>query len=910
MRTGNQISAMSMLKLILFFFIFISACEIHAQTIVYPSDGSSTEFHAAKEIRRYIFLRTGTAPEIVTADKYASLPKGDLIVISEDSHEIIRELKQEYGNVNAPDSDNRKGYLIKSVNKDDGRDILVITGADTINTLNAAYRFAELLGCHFNLAGDVIPDQKLNYPIPLSGYDEKSQPLFELRGSLPFHDFPAGPDLWSTEDYKSFITQQAKMGFNFFGLHYYNQNGFKGSQEGPEPSIWIGHKNDLNDDGTVKEEAAYKSYWASSFRKGDFYASNPNEGIWGFGPVTTKEFTSGADKLFANDYVASGAIGSKEPETPSEKAANFNNVGFMFKDAFSHARQLGVKTAIGTEAPMGFEPGNSRHLVETDWIHSCPPDVQSRMRDVHGFTLPTERGSVNEAFTKALYEGVFTRIMKTHHLDYFWLWTYETWTYLGHRLSKQQIEAVADDYRYCNEVMNEMKTPFKLATFGWRVGTVGTKQPKGKGPLEFHDDLPLDVPFGTLWDRAEGMKQVIDAGREAWSSCWYEEDWGMIQPQFRVTTIWNEVGAGLDIGGVQALIAKHWRINSIAPASAAHAQLVWENREIVSKEFDENKSFPEVDIFQRNTEKQNAVYIKWITEFYQNWAKTNFGPEKSAEIGNLLASMDRAGEPKPPMAGVPNAIPTISTWDPAPSVIRASDPDRGEPTTFTGKFAEAFDIYSQFCSFKNDIVGTGNKDRYMYWYHFFQSQIEMGRFACHRAAAEKDGMTSAEKDSLIASWGRIMVHEIQRVRNISELGVILQLQQATWDNICRDRYGITELNTSYEGKNAVRAMPEISQIYEDESFEQNVIFLGNGNITNPVMYYREIGTNGSFSISPLTSIDTRKHVMKTNLVNPGYDFEYYIQGSIDGETVTYPVTGGNGAKYINKTVITVERVEK
>ena len=320
----------SMHMLFIAFFLFFSTLQLNAQTIVYPNKASTSEVQAAKEIRRYIFLRTGTAPEIATSDQYVNLPKGDLIIVSEDNRAIIKELKQEYGNVDAPDSDNRKGYIIKSVNKDDGRDILVITGADTITTLTAAYRFAELLGCHFNLAGDVIPDQKLSYPIPLSGYDEKSQPLFELRGCLPFHDFPTGPDLWNTEDYKSFITQQAKMGFNFFGLHYYNQNGFPGSQEGPEPSIWIGHKEDLNEDGTVKKEAAYKSYWASSFRKGDFYAGNPDEGIWGYTPVTTKVFTNGADKLFAYDYVASEAIGSKEPETPTEKAANFNNVELCF----------------------------------------------------------------------------------------------------------------------------------------------------------------------------------------------------------------------------------------------------------------------------------------------------------------------------------------------------------------------------------------------------------------------------------------------------------------------------------------------------------------------------------------------------------------------------------------------------
>jgi hypothetical protein len=43
--------------------------------------------------------------------------------------------------------------------------------------------------------------------------------------------------------------------------------------------------------------------------------------------------------------------------------------------------------------------------------------------------------------------------------------------------------------------------------------------------------------------------------------------------------------------------------------------------------------------------------------------------------------------------------------------------------------------------------------------------------------------------------------------------------------------------------------------------------------------------------------------MKAYLPNPGFDFEYYITGSIGGQTVTYPVTGGNGATNINKTVV-------
>lgn len=59
--------------------------SINAQTIVTVNDASITEEQAAKEIRRYIFLRTGTAPELTTAENYSSLPEGDVIVVSENS---------------------------------------------------------------------------------------------------------------------------------------------------------------------------------------------------------------------------------------------------------------------------------------------------------------------------------------------------------------------------------------------------------------------------------------------------------------------------------------------------------------------------------------------------------------------------------------------------------------------------------------------------------------------------------------------------------------------------------------------------------------------------------------------------------------------------------------------------------
>ena len=76
-----------------------------------------------------------------------------------------------------------------------------------------------------------------------------------------------------------------------------------------------------------------------------------------------------------------------------------------------------------------------------------------------------------------------------------------------------------------------MNTSFELATFGWKVGSSG-----GDGDeLEFHDDLPINVPFGTLWDDAKVLS-VFFHWSTRWSSCWYEEDWGSYSHNYEICT--------------------------------------------------------------------------------------------------------------------------------------------------------------------------------------------------------------------------------------------------------------------------------------------------------------------------------------------------------------------------------------
>lgn len=181
-----------------------------APLIITPSSATLSEVLAAKEVRRYLYLRTGSLLRLVATDV---LPEGDAVLVAEQSSPLLADLDGMVEYVNPSG-----GFLIKSVEQE-RRTVLVISGSDPDSTLHAAYRFAEHLGVGFGLEGDVIPDARIEWS--LSGHDEVAVPVLETRGLLPFHDFPEGPDFWNTDDYLLVLSQMPKLGLNFIGLHTY-----------------------------------------------------------------------------------------------------------------------------------------------------------------------------------------------------------------------------------------------------------------------------------------------------------------------------------------------------------------------------------------------------------------------------------------------------------------------------------------------------------------------------------------------------------------------------------------------------------------------------------------------------------------------------------------------------------------
>ncbi len=498
-------------------------------TIVYPEGGSYAEVLAARELRRYWYLRSGQMAGLEASE--GKLPgKGDLIVVGQKSRELFQavldqnaELKTQFSSLES------QNYILKTL--EGKRRILVIAGGDETGTLYGAYRLVERLGVRFSLEGDVIPDEKILPEVPV--VEECGKPLFALRGILPFHDFPEGPDWWTTDDYKAILSQLPKLRMNFIGLHTYPEGG----GWGPEPTTWIGVKEDVGENGQVK--FSYPSRYHST-RRGN--------SAWGYPAKNTGDYSFGAADLFERDDFGADVMRDMipEPQTPEQCNELFNRTGAMFREAFTFARPLGVKTCIGTETPL-----------------TIPALVKERLEKAG-------KNPADPAVAAEVYEGMFERIARTHPLDYYWLWTNEGWTWSG--VPDEAVEAVEQDLLTAVKAAERVKAPFTLATCGWVLGP-----PKDRA--RFDQILPKEMPFSCI-NREVGKAPVEKqfakiTGRPLWAIPWLEDDPGMISPQLWAGRMRKDAADALEYG-CTGLMGIHWRTRILGPNVLALAWAAWD----------------------------------------------------------------------------------------------------------------------------------------------------------------------------------------------------------------------------------------------------------------------------------------------------------------------------------------------
>ena len=494
--------------------------------IVSPAGASPLEILSAREVRRYVYLRSGQLLNIVSTVPDSGR-QTDAIIIARKDRPWDAVVRVPASLRTAVQSLQPQQYLLRKF-KDRDRSIVLIIGGDGAGTLYGAYRFAEHLGVRFYLHGDVVPDERAAFELP--ALKETAKPLFQLRGIQPFHDFPEGPDWWNADDYLAIIGQLPKLRMNFFGLHTYPEGG-----PNAEPTTWIGLARDIGDGAQV-----HSSYPASY--------QNTLRGNWGYGPKKTSDFSWGGALLFDRDAFGADVMAGLCPQPATAEQANelFERTGTLFRRVFGEAQALGIKTCLGTETPL-----------------TLPKQLEVRLK-----SLDRQPGSL--AVRQELYAGIFRRIMQIHPLDYYWFWTPEGWTWDGTK--DEQVKATLDDLGAAIAAAQETQATFRLATCGWVLG------PQQDRAL-FNHLLPKEIALSCI-NREVGKTPVDPAftnvtGHSKWAIPWLEDDPALTSPQLWAGRMRRDARDARRYG-CDGLMGIHWRTRVLGPAVAALAQAGWD----------------------------------------------------------------------------------------------------------------------------------------------------------------------------------------------------------------------------------------------------------------------------------------------------------------------------------------------
>jgi hypothetical protein len=826
--------------------------------ILTPANSSPAESLAAHEVRRYVYLRTGVLLPIQTQSKKTGAA---YIFVGRKDQPEIKGLESDVSALKTLAELKPQEYLLKKT----GANSLLIAGGDDAGVLYGAYAFAEKLGVRFYLHGDVVPDERIPFSIP--DLNEMDKPLFALRGILPFNNFPEGPDWWNTDDYLAYISQLAKMRMNFMGLHCYPKHDlgsdgqvWQGTKEA-EPLVWIGTKDEMDEKGNV--QFSYPSFWATTSKGG----------AYGYTPTKTRAFAGGASLLFAADSfgneVQAGLM--PRPKTPHECNEIFDRTAVLLRRAFEEAKSLGVKTCIGTETPLTIPSRVKEHLK----IEGKNPE--------------------NPSIVRELYDGMFARIERACPVDYYWLWTPESWTWGGN--NPKQFEETKRDIQAALDADKALGHPFTLATCGWVLGPQHDR-------AALDQFLPKDSPMSCI-NRHVGHDAVEPAfaniaGRPKWAIPWMENDSQLTQPQPWVGRMRYDAADARRLG-CTGLLGIHWRTKAMMQNVAALAEAAWDQSWIPAS-FNPNPSQPQSATAGKDRGMPAA-------DFYADFARANFGANVAAAAGSIMEGVD----------GV--KMPTVTDWKFGPGWIVVTNAPWQQ-------VKKQFEFVESLAKLRLEVRGAGNLERFDYWLNTYRAAESMARIGCmcgelDRAFAAVTNTTDdavkgklaqdalAVRVNLARAWETLLSFQTAAADTPGELGTIANLEMKS-RSTCHlfDKYDqdlATALggpipaeaapSTNYDGAARIIVPTVRTQIEPGESLNLKVIVLDNQPAKTAALFWRKLGRGGFHKVN-------LKHIARAiysvTLPAANEDFEYYISAkTASGENLVWPAT----APEQNQTIV-------
>ncbi|HTY58188.1 MAG TPA: alpha-glucuronidase family glycosyl hydrolase, partial [Bacteroidota bacterium] len=718
----------SALKPLLFLLLLSLSGRLYAGTrpVIYTGARPSAKVQlAAKEVRRYVYIATGALPGIRTWKQGMRAPAISVFLVA--SPDQFRALPVGLSLPAAARTLGTEGYWVKTV-RHAGKTVHIIAGGSDTGVLYGAFAFAECFGVRFYLDGDVVPS---GIDVESIAVEEKTgKPLFSIRGIQPFHDFPEGPDWWTRDDYKAVLSQLLRLKMNFVGLHTYPEGGI-----GPEPLVWIGRKEDIGADGSVN--AAYPAR----------HFTNVN-GTWGYAKRLTSAYSNRLGDLFDNDAYGTSYMKGMNgwPAGAGGEKALFDSSAAFFSDVFTYARDLGIRTCVGTETPL-----------------VVPARVRERL---------AATGVAASDTTQVLYEGMFEWVKRHYPVDYYWFWTPEDWTWREN--TPEELRKTASDLESAIRAAGRVNAPFTLATCGWVLGPSSDRS-------YFDRILPKTWPMSCI-NRYVGFEPIEEgftrsAGRPLWAIPWMEDDPALSQPQLWAGRMRRDA---LDAAayGCTGLIGIHWRTRILGPNIAALASAAWD------QPWNPNlgvKSTPEAAAERKKT--MNLDFP--VGDFYRDWAKRNFGGDSSDAIASIFNRLD-GGPLFRPAAGLRTWMPRPADWIDGPGGIKAD-------TLVWEKRSADYLFVDTLESLGETISAPGARERFGYWLGMFRYLRSAGKFSCtlgeiqrlaEKASKDSTGGRSAYWERFVSLRKRqileldeVLTHLVETVSTKGELGTIANWEQ-------------------------------------------------------------------------------------------------------------------------------------
>lgn len=411
---------------------------------------------------------------------------------------------------------------------------------------------------------------------------------FQVRGTLPWHNFLSGPTAWDEDQYREYLDWMKKLDLNLLRLHCYT-GGSERYASYVEPMIRIEYRN-------VLPEAGYDTSLTAR---------------WGDRPLALKDFPFGLARMFPAQP-GSQAFGSRAAVLARTNQERYQRAQALIRRVVEMAHERGIQVAMGFE--FGVYPPELYSVVPMDsYLHaSLLPD-------------PTHPASIE------ILRLTIDDILKAYPgLDWVFLWLQEmeppgTETEFslafkellardGHLFSANSafsgVRALAY-IREAHQYLARRSPKTRLAIGGWGGGK---QLPAILAGLD--RGLAKNIVFTCLnpgqGDTAEPEFLVdIAKNREAWAIPWLEGDGRLWHPQPRVSYLREHVQLARR-QGLQGVIAIHWRTRDARANMEAFSQFAHD--------------------------PGNAPSVE---EFYAQDCRAQFGEPAAAKLAGVLARMDR-----------------------------------------------------------------------------------------------------------------------------------------------------------------------------------------------------------------------------------------------------------------------------